>query len=206
MQHPGGQLAFAGAKQLQHIAVSVPDVEGYRHVLLPGEAELPQQHFLLLLPGRVFVVVVQPDFPHAHDLGVLQPPGEIVQLLLPEAVGLLRMHAHHAVDGGVLAGQRRDAAAGSKVASRTDAAVHARRCHAGKHLFHFALKALVFQMAMGIKQIHHIVQRMYAPSSMPGSTVQSLSTLSSASEAHRIMPSLLIPLSLAGFRLLTSTT
>ena len=181
-------------------------MESHRHVLLPGKDQLPQQHFLLLFPGRIFIVVIQPDLAHAHDLGVLQPPGEIVQLLLPETVGLLRMHAHHAVDGGVLAGQRRDTAAGIQIASRTDAAVHARRRHAGKHLLHLALKALVLQMAMGIKQIHHIVQRMYAPSSMPGSTVQSLSTLSSASEAHRIMPSLLMPLSLAGFRLLTSTT
>ena len=206
MQHPGGQLVFAGAKQLQHVAVRVPDMESHRHVLLFGKGHLPQKHFLLLFPGRIFIVVIQPDLAHADNLGVLQPPGEIVQLLLPETVGLLRMHAHHAVNGGVFAGQLHDAAAGIQIASRTDAAVHARRRHAGKHLLHLALKALVLQMAMGIKQIHHIVQRMYAPSSMPGSTVQSLSTLSSASEAHRIMPSLLIPLSLAGFRLLTSTT
>ena len=149
-----------GPKQVQHIAVSVPDMESHRHVLLPGKDQLPQQHFLLLFPGRIFIVVIQPDLAHADNLGVLQPPGEIVQLLLPEAVGLLRMHAHHAVDGGVLAGQRRDPAAGIQIASRTDAAVHARRRHAGKHLFHFALKALVFQMAMGIKQIHHIVRRL----------------------------------------------
>ena len=149
-----------GPKQVQHVAVRVPDMESHRHVLLFGKGHLPQKHFLLLFPGRVFIVVIQPDFAHADDLGVLQPPGEIVQLRLPKAVGLLRMHAHHAVNGGVFAGQRRDTAAGIQIASRTDAAVHARRCHAGKHLFHLALKAFVLQMAMGIKQIHHIVRRL----------------------------------------------
>ena len=211
MHHTGGQLLTVGPQNIQHIAMSVADMEHNRHAQAARQQQLLFKHLLLNVPGRQVVVIIQPDFSYAYDALFLLPPGQTRLAFIRPEFGLVGMKTHNAIDIFVLPGQVDDALAGRQVAACQDAAAHPVFRHAGHYLIPILVKAFILQMAMTVKQVDRCEgrffhYRIYAPSSMPASTVTSLSVLSPLSDAHRIMPSLLMPRSLAGFRLLTSTT
>ena len=143
------------------------------------------QHFPLLFPGRKVIEIIQPDLAHGRpSCAVLQPPGEIVQLgFRPgQTVGLLRMHAHHAVHGGVIAGQAprcggwfpdrflaQDAAADARLLPCA-----ASTCSAGRPENVRPPDDNGNQTGSSDRSA---AQRIYAPSYMPGSTVQQFQRL-----------------------------
>ena len=177
-------------------------MEHRRHVHPPGQVQLANEHLALLLTGREVVEIIQANLPHGHHTRLRKHPFQLGFRFIRPGPGLVRMHAHRAVHTLMLPGQRHDMAAGFQVAARKHAAPDAGLRHALHHLRKVVLKILALQMTMRIKQVH----RISAPSSTPGSTVTSFNVLSCASEAQRIMPSLRIPRSFAGLRLLTRTT
>ena len=150
MDDPPGE-ALSGTEEVDHVPMSVPDVEDDRHVQVAGQVQLLAEHPLLHVPGAEIIVIVQADLPDGDD-PVL--PGQLpqpVQIALRRFRRLVRVDA--AGSPGVFVGLgEADAGFGrGQVRPDADDAGNAPVPQALEGFLPVRVKFFIVQVAVGVK-------------------------------------------------------
>ena len=74
--------------------MGIPVVDDHRQTGFPGQVQLADQKFLLLVMGRVFIVVViQADFPDGHHPRIGAPGFNLFQVFQGAVADFFRMES-----------------------------------------------------------------------------------------------------------------
>ena len=171
-----------------------------RQICLRREFDLRRKRALLPLFIERQIVIIQPDLPHRQAFFMRAERRKFFQALLGNALFGVRMDARGEVHLFVCFGEFRRAVRRGQIVARAHRQVHALVPHAGNHIVKIA-EFFVIQVAVRIDK--H--QKISLPSSISRSGFKRESSPFSFS-AHKIIPSLTMPQSLAGLRLVTITT
>ena len=176
-------------------------VENHGEFRLLRERELCLEGAFLDFALRFVVVVVETDFAECDDLRLLAEREKAFRRSVIKGLRVVRVDSHRRIDSVVFFRERSRRLARRKVVAHRHSefdsvAVKVRNDCAGVRV------VLVGQVRVRV-DIHF--QRTTDPEAIAESG-ETRESLPSASSAQRIMPSLVIPRSFAGFRLETSTT
>ena len=160
MEHAGDGGKFLDDGKT--VPVGFPIMDDHRQIQLHRQCQLLAEYRLLKRSGRIVLpVVVQSDLPDSHHLGLLQKLTQLRQILVLEAVAVLRMDAHGGVHMRVPFRQLCRRMGGGQVASRVQHQSHASPRHGGKERIPVAVKAVRVIMGMGIKNRHNPLPRSF---------------------------------------------
>ena len=177
-------MLLVALHDVQHVLMRVPDV------ICHGQRQFPRQLHLRLadrhlrFAWRQVIVVIQPDFADGDDFLFLRPVRQALQIILHEALRLVRMDADGGIAARMLRCEIRAVPGGRHVRANHGVPGDARFRHAGQDVLPVVVELWLIDMAMRVKQRHH---PMIAPSSTPSPTLIRR-RLSSSSTAERIMP------------------
>ena len=167
MEHAGDGGKFLDDGKT--VTVGFPIMDDHRQIQLRRQCQLLAEYRLLKRSGRIVLpVVVQSDLPDGHHLGPLQKLPQFRQVLVLEAVAVLRVDAHGGVHMRVPFRQLCRRTGGGQVASRVQHQPHAAPRHGGKERIPVAVKAVRVIMGMGIKNRHNPLPRSFFCSSIHG--------------------------------------
>ena len=131
------------------------NVQNYGLVELVGQIELPVEYLLLYAAGGEVVMVVQTDFAQRDHLVHGHPFADQPGMRVRPQRRVVRMYARGGVEKVVFARERKRVGRTPRAVAHDYGAANAGLAHAGDDFSAVALKSLVVDVAMRVKQLQH---------------------------------------------------